>query len=202
MEEILASIRRIIADDQDTQRPAPARRGSAARRRGRRFSTLPTFDRRRPHRRSNSNMRTCRSGDDDDQVDFEAATRTSTCRAGSASTRTCRPGSRPRHRRPTRCSPPPRDASVTTAFGMLSSTILNSNPRTARGSCQDMLRPMLKTWLDDNLPPLVERLVRAEIERISRGGPLKARGRTCRSGQFPPKAFNPSRLTSLVCSVL
>jgi cell pole-organizing protein PopZ len=28
------------------------------------------------------------------------------------------------------------------------------------------LRPLLKTWLDENLPPLVERLVRAEIERL------------------------------------
>jgi uncharacterized protein len=26
---------------------------------------------------------------------------------------------------------------------------------------------MLKTWLDENLPAIVERLVRAEIERIS-----------------------------------
>ena len=34
---------------------------------------------------------------------------------------------------------------------------------------RDMLRPMLKIWLDDNLPGLVERLVRAEIERVSRG---------------------------------
>ena len=34
---------------------------------------------------------------------------------------------------------------------------------------RDMLRPMLKSWLDDNLPGLVERLVRAEIERVSRG---------------------------------
>jgi cell pole-organizing protein PopZ len=33
----------------------------------------------------------------------------------------------------------------------------------------EMLRPMLKVWLDENLPPLVERLVRAEIERIARG---------------------------------
>ena len=30
--------------------------------------------------------------------------------------------------------------------------------------------PMLKAWLDDNLPGLVERLVRAEIERVARGG--------------------------------
>ncbi len=35
---------------------------------------------------------------------------------------------------------------------------------------RDLLRPMLKQWLDDNLPPLVERLVRSEIERVARGG--------------------------------
>lgn len=34
----------------------------------------------------------------------------------------------------------------------------------------DMLRPMLKTWLDENLPGIVERLVQAEIDRLSRGG--------------------------------
>jgi cell pole-organizing protein PopZ len=33
---------------------------------------------------------------------------------------------------------------------------------------KEMLRPMLKAWLDDNLPPLVERLVREEIERVAR----------------------------------
>jgi len=35
---------------------------------------------------------------------------------------------------------------------------------------REMLRPMLKEWLDDHLPGLVERLVRKEIERISRNG--------------------------------
>ena len=34
---------------------------------------------------------------------------------------------------------------------------------------REMLRPMLKAWLDDNLPGMVERMVRAEIERVSRG---------------------------------
>jgi len=34
---------------------------------------------------------------------------------------------------------------------------------------QEMLRPMLQEWLDDNLPTLVERLVREEIERVARG---------------------------------
>jgi cell pole-organizing protein PopZ len=33
---------------------------------------------------------------------------------------------------------------------------------------RDMLRPMLRTWLDDNLPPIIERLVRRELEKISR----------------------------------
>ena len=32
-----------------------------------------------------------------------------------------------------------------------------------------ILRPMLREWLDDNLPSLVERLVREEIERVARG---------------------------------
>ncbi|MEC9343490.1 MAG: DUF2497 domain-containing protein [Pseudomonadota bacterium] len=31
-----------------------------------------------------------------------------------------------------------------------------------------LLRPMLREWLDDNLPKLVERLVRDEIERLAR----------------------------------
>lgn len=31
---------------------------------------------------------------------------------------------------------------------------------------RDEIRPMLKQWLDTNLPPLVERLVRTEIERV------------------------------------
>ena len=35
---------------------------------------------------------------------------------------------------------------------------------------QDLLRGMLKQWLDDNLPELVERLVREEIERVARRG--------------------------------
>jgi cell pole-organizing protein PopZ len=40
--------------------------------------------------------------------------------------------------------------------------------RTLEEVVSELLRPMLKAWLDDNLPELVERLVRAEIERVSR----------------------------------
>jgi cell pole-organizing protein PopZ len=61
------------------------------------------------------------------------------------------------------------DAQVTAAFDNLALTILNKNARTVEDLIEDMLRPMLRSWLDQNLPGLVERLVRAEIERVARG---------------------------------
>jgi cell pole-organizing protein PopZ len=60
-------------------------------------------------------------------------------------------------------------ASVDSAFNTLAHTVLVQNARTLEDLVKEMLRPLLKTWLDDNLPGLVERLVRAEIERVSRG---------------------------------
>ena len=60
-------------------------------------------------------------------------------------------------------------AAVDSAFNALAETVLVQNARTLEDLVREMLRPMLKVWLDDNLPGLVERLVRAEIERVSRG---------------------------------
>jgi cell pole-organizing protein PopZ len=60
-------------------------------------------------------------------------------------------------------------AAVDAAFNSLAHTVLVQNARTLEDLVKEMLRPMLKAWLDDNLPSLVERLVRAEIERVSRG---------------------------------
>ncbi len=59
---------------------------------------------------------------------------------------------------------------VHSAFGALAHTVLSNNARTLEDLVKDMLKPMLKSWLDDNLPTMVERLVRAEIERVARGG--------------------------------
>ncbi|MCX5519560.1 DUF2497 domain-containing protein [Kaistia defluvii] len=64
---------------------------------------------------------------------------------------------------------PAADAIVHSAFGNLASTVQAGTSPTLEDLVKDMLRPMLKTWLDTNLPPLVERLVRDEIERVSRG---------------------------------
>lgn len=61
-------------------------------------------------------------------------------------------------------------AAVQNAFGALANTVLSNNARTLEDLVKEMLKPMLKTWLDDNLPAMVERLVRAEIERVARGG--------------------------------
>lgn len=60
-------------------------------------------------------------------------------------------------------------SAVNNAFGALAHTVLTNNARTLEDLVKDMLKPMLKTWLDDNLPTMVERLVRAEIERVARG---------------------------------
>jgi cell pole-organizing protein PopZ len=60
-------------------------------------------------------------------------------------------------------------AAVDSAFNALAQTVLVQNGRTLDDLVREMLRPMLKSWLDDNLPGLVERLVRNEIERVARG---------------------------------
>jgi uncharacterized protein len=60
-------------------------------------------------------------------------------------------------------------AAVDSAFNSLAHTVIGQNARTLEDLVKEMLRPMLKSWLDDNLPGMVERIVRAEIERVSRG---------------------------------
>lgn len=60
-------------------------------------------------------------------------------------------------------------SAVDSAFNTLAQTVLVQNARTLEDLVREMLRPMLKSWLDENLPGMVERLVRAEIERVARG---------------------------------
>ncbi len=60
-------------------------------------------------------------------------------------------------------------AAVDSAFNSLANTVIGQNARTLEDLVKEMLRPLLKSWLDDNLPGLVDRIVRAEIERVSRG---------------------------------
>lgn len=58
---------------------------------------------------------------------------------------------------------------VNRSFSDLAAAIDGQQRRSLDEMAEEMLRPMLKSWLDDNLPTLVERLVREEIERVARG---------------------------------
>jgi cell pole-organizing protein PopZ len=58
---------------------------------------------------------------------------------------------------------------VSSAFEALSANLAAQGVEIARDLACEMLRPMLKAWLDENLPGIVERLVRTEIERVARG---------------------------------
>ena len=62
------------------------------------------------------------------------------------------------------------NAAVAASFDDLARVLASRGAGEIDRTVEDLLRPMLKAWLDDNLPSLVERLVREEIERVSRGG--------------------------------
>lgn len=59
---------------------------------------------------------------------------------------------------------------VSAAFDNLSFAVRNEQRRSFDEIAQEIMRPLLQEWLDNNLPTLVERLVREEIERVARGG--------------------------------
>lgn len=58
---------------------------------------------------------------------------------------------------------------VSAAFDDLSFAVQHEQRRSFDDIAQEIMRPLLQDWLDNNLPNLVERLVREEIERVARG---------------------------------
>ena len=63
---------------------------------------------------------------------------------------------------------PTTEEKVSRSFEELADA-LGGSTRSLDEIAEEMLKPMLQEWLDDNLPTLVERLVREEIERVARG---------------------------------
>jgi cell pole-organizing protein PopZ len=61
---------------------------------------------------------------------------------------------------------------VQSAFNRLAETMLAKaiGEQSIEDMTRELLKAMLKQWLDDNLPEIVERLVREEIERVARTG--------------------------------
>ncbi|NOT38974.1 MAG: DUF2497 domain-containing protein [Alphaproteobacteria bacterium] len=64
-------------------------------------------------------------------------------------------------------------SAVTNAFGMLSrerDVSVGAGGANLEEMVQQMLKPMLAAWLEQNLPEIVERVVQEEVERASRNG--------------------------------
>jgi hypothetical protein len=60
-------------------------------------------------------------------------------------------------------------STAASAFGALNNALLMPKAGyTLEDFMKDMMRPMLQSWLDENLPSIVEEQVRQEVERISR----------------------------------
>ncbi|MEM9329755.1 MAG: DUF2497 domain-containing protein [Pseudomonadota bacterium] len=60
---------------------------------------------------------------------------------------------------------PSSNTSVSDSFDRLKRSVMDD----LEAKTEAVLRPMLREWLDENLPIMVERLVREEIERVARG---------------------------------
>jgi len=176
MEEILASIRRIIADDQEGGKAAPsanlqqpARAAPPPPRAAMEEEVLDLGEIATPvpPRAPSLDL-------DQDDIGYREA---SEADFDSLAMEEEPPAAAPAQPEPAFAPEPPRerllsnstDTTVTSSFNMLAHTVLTQNARTLEDLVKDMLKPMLKGWLDENLPGLVERLVRAEIERVTRG---------------------------------
>jgi uncharacterized protein len=179
MEEILASIRRIIADDDASKsppkaenpmpppptpmappKPAPAPRPVAA--------TPPPVE--PVMQQDDLDAMLADVEKPDEKPDVLDLTEAMTAEPASVPPVTFEsaPMPEPAVERP-RLISSSTSAAIDSAFNTLAHTVLVQNARTLEDLVREMLRPLLKTWLDDNLPGMVERLVRAEIERVSRG---------------------------------
>jgi hypothetical protein len=171
MEEIIASISRIITDEKtpvEPVRPVPGEKsdvleltevvdqdGSV-----RRVAPETDSSDRRPAPATADDPRVpnaaARSGPDQMRSEAEVDSRLelgrerilSSATSGAAAAAFAQLGALPRERR---------------REGELS---LGGVDRTLEEIVRDMLRPLLQTWLDENLPGIVERLVREEIARV------------------------------------
>jgi uncharacterized protein len=185
MEEILASIRRIIADDQDGPRHPGARPVAPIEVPQPGGEPQPQAEEASPATRSVGPAEAepeptgaSLDGVDSDPIDLDTSDLEEPAAPEPAQAQESKMDLEPD--RVDRHDPEPSaeedrllsqttDHSVSHAFNLLTHTVLTRNARTLEDLVTEMLRPMLKEWLDLNLPPLVERLVRAEIERVARG---------------------------------
>jgi cell pole-organizing protein PopZ len=160
MEEILASIRNIIADEREpvsSAAPKPAPQRPTATAAGPQI--VHSKDAAAPQRVASGPSQRAQFPPASDSP--KVVWRQSQADSESAADAT------PHNEEPL-LSPEANEA-VISSFGALSANLAMRSAELADGLVREMLRPMLKQWLDENLPAIVERLVRAEIERVARG---------------------------------
>ena len=77
---------------------------------------------------------------------------------------------------------PAAESAASAAFAAVAETAAGLDPlrahdgKTVEQMAREVMRPLIKDWLDANLPEIVERLVQREIERLSRRGESAAEG--------------------------
>lgn len=150
MEEILASIRRIISEEEQTP------------------TAEPVLD------LTQTDEPTAEVADIEDDIVFEAVEQ-------AVAEEVVTPAPAPVQRAPvqTQTTPaattdtfisPPSASAAAGSLAKLAGTlrIADTPNQTVEGVVRELLKPMLKEWLDRNLPAIVEARVEAELERIAR----------------------------------
>lgn len=155
MEEILASIRRIISEEEQTPNAAPV-------------LDLTQTDAPAP---APAPVQHVAPAPDDDIV-FEAVEETAAQEVAYVSEVTTAPQPRPVVAEPiadTILSKPTTTAAAGSLARLAGSLrIADTAGQTVEGVVRELLKPMLKEWLDQNLAAIVEARVEAELERIAR----------------------------------
>ncbi len=137
MEEILASIRRIISEEE--QAPAPE----------------PVLD-------LTQTEPTAPIAEEEDDIVFEAVEAPAPAPVQLAVTAARPPAD-------TIISPPTASAAAGSLARLAGTLRIADTPnQTVEGVVRELLKPMLREWLDENLPAIVESRVEAELERIAR----------------------------------
>ena len=166
MEEILASIRRIISEDEAPAEAAPEPAMPAP-------APAPEPLYQEPHVAVSA-------GDDDDVLELTDRVEALEESHGDIDVYARQPEPEPR---PIPREPPSWNGSddeplvgqlaaesAASAFASLGRTIsMPADNRTLEDVVRELLRPLLKAWLDEHLPQIVQARVDAEVQRIARG---------------------------------
>ena len=154
MEEILASIRRIISEDEP---PAPSEAESASPPHGDVHEDILELT----ERVDEAPEAAAEPEPADETPEFESS--------GDLDIYTRSAVQEPAFEEDDTLVSAPAAQTASSAFGQLARSVaMPAEGRTLEDVTRELLRPLLKDWLDRNLPGIVEAAVQGEVERIAR----------------------------------